>query len=230
MASAQPPTPSCLLDRIGSSVTIDSIVRAMAMLWAVPASLLIVSGYRFVFDRPPAALVATYIDVSRALVPLLAAFTMVVAAIWLVRSGRVMVAELDMPVRFRWSAHVWSGMVAVAALGGSIVMQASAFSPSLPVVAAVFGFVAGMGVPRRLLSIADPHDRALRGWAVLVSVMVFELTVGWLHSMTLVDGASIVSGLVVSARGLVMCGAVATVGVWAKNPQRSSAVTTVNVR
>jgi len=224
VASTQPPTPTCVLDQIGSSITIDSIVRAMAMLWAVPASLLTVAGYRFVFDRPPAAVVATYIDVSRAIVPPLAAFTVIVAAIWLVRSDRVMEADQHTTAPFRWSKHLWAGLVAVATLCCSIAMPASALAESLAMIAAVFGFVAGIGVPLRLHSFADPNDRALQSWAVLFLVMVFEVTVGWLHSMSLVDGASVLSGVATLARGLAMVGAIATVVVWARSPQRSSAM------
>ena len=147
MATTQTTTTSvnpCLLDEIGSAFTLEAVVRVMATLWTLPASLLTIAGYRYVFDRPPAPLVATYVDVSRAIVPLLAVFTLAIAAIWMVRTGRTLRRPTPAP-------------------------------------------------------------------AILLGLVVAESTVGWVHSMSLVDGASILSGAVALGRGLILVGAVGVV-------------------
>lgn len=219
MATTQPSTPTCVLDRLGSAVTIDSLVRVMAMLWALPASLLTIAGYRFVFDRPPAAVVATYVDVSRALIPLLTAFTVVLGGIWLVRSGRPLATVGDVTIAVKWRTHLGFGLVGLVALGAAIAAPTANTSTLLAISAAGFGFLAGMAIPRWLHAIGDQSDRPVFGWSLLATVMVFEVSIGWFHSMTLVDGASVLSGSMVLGRGLVMCGAIAAVVVWAQTPE-----------
>jgi len=197
-----------VLDQIGSALTIDSVVRTTALLWTLPASLLAIAGYRYVFDRPPAPLVAAYVEVARAAVPLLTAFTLLIGGIWLVRSGRWQRPARPGPLA--WTVHVQFAAVGIVALGVAVEATGQA-AVVLATLAAVSGFIGGMALPRWLLAVGARADRALAGWAVLTLGMVFETTLGWLHSSALIDGASFVSGALALVRGLLLLAAVIAV-------------------
>lgn len=177
-------------------------------MWLLPAVLLTIAGYRLVFDRPPAPLVATYIDVSRALVPLLAAFTAVVCLIWLVRTERL--TSWARGGQSQWR-HGQAAVLAVAAFAASLVSADAAISTRLAGVAAGFGFVGLLAMPRWLLHLANTEDRVVAGWIWLLAMVGFELTIGWFHSALTVDGASVFSGFVVLLRGVVLLAASAAV-------------------
>ncbi len=219
-ASAKPP--ACLLDELGSSLTWASVVRMMAFLWTAPAALVLVAGARIIFDRPPSPVATQYVDLSRAAAVVLAAFTVVTGGIWLVRSGRALPALDDL--NGTWmdvAGHLRFGVLAVIGLIAALVSESGGISLILASVAASAGFVAGLLLPRWIVRIAISSDavgsaagdrsgdRVAVCAAVLATAIVFEVTVGWWHSMLMVDGASVLSGVVAIIRGIVLVAAVA---------------------
>jgi hypothetical protein len=206
-----------VLDQIGSAVTIEAVVRVTATLWALPATLLTIAGYRSVADQPPAPLVATYLNVSRASVALLSAFTLLIAGLWLVRSGRDLRLRGGRSVRIGWPAHLSPALLGAVTLAVAFGSDDPTLTAVASLVAAMSWLVAGLVLPRWLLSIARSGDRAVVGWAVLSGVMVFELTLGWWHSATLVNGAPVVSAWLALGRGLLLCAAVVAVIAWSRS-------------
>ncbi len=212
---------ACLLDEIGSSFTCASVVRMMACLWTLPASLVLVAGVRIIVDRPPSPVATAYVDLSRAAAVLLAAFTLLIGGIWLVRSERVLPSVADLTGTWMDVAgHLRFSALAVVCLVAVVVAEPGGVSLILASVAAVAGFVAGLILPRWIIRIVvadDPaavrlgwqRDRAVVCAAVLAALIVFEVTVGWWHSMVMVDGASVLSGVVAIVRGLALTAAVA---------------------
>ena len=63
------------------------------------------------------------------------------------------------------------------------------------------------------MGVAWQRDRAVACAAVLATLIVFEVTVGWWHSMLMVEGASVLSGVVAVARGGALAAAVAVMVV-----------------
>jgi len=218
--AAAKPTP-CLLDEIGSSLTCASVVRMVAFLWTLPASLVLVAGVRIIFDRPPSPVATAYVDISRAAAVLLAAFTLLIGGIWLVRSDRVLPSLGDL--NGTWmnvAGHLRFGLLSAVGLVGALATEPGDASLILASVAALAGFVAGLVLPRWIIRIAvadNPaavrvgweRDRAVVCAAVLATLIVFEVTVGWWHSMLLADGASVLSGVVAIIRGVALTAAVA---------------------
>lgn len=212
---------ACLLDEIGSAFTCASVVRMMAFLWTVPASLVLVAGVRIIFDRPPSPVATAYVDLSRAAAVFLAAFTLLIGGIWLVRSERVLPSPGDL--NGTWmdvAGHLRFSALAIVGLVAAVVAEPRGVSLILASVAAVAGFVAGLILPRWIIRIAVAEapanvrlgwerDRAVVCAAALATLIVFEVTVGWWHSMVMVDGASVLSGVVAIIRGLALTTAVA---------------------
>lgn len=213
--------PACLLDEIGTSFTCASVVRMVAFLWALPASLVLVVGVRIIFDRPPSPVATEYLDLSRAAAVLLAAFTLLIGGIWLVRSNRTLPSLEDL--NGTWmnvAGHLRFAALSAAALVAALVTEPGDVSLILASVAALAGFIAGLVLPRWIIRIAVPDGRAAvrEGWqgdraivcaAALATLIAFEVTVGWWHSMVIVDGASVLSGVVAIVRGLALTAAVA---------------------
>lgn len=213
--------PACLLDEIGSSFSCASVVRMVAFLWTVPASLVLVAGLRIIFDRPPSAVATTYVDVSRAATVLLAAFTLLIGAIWLVRSNRTLPSLGELTGTWmNASGHLRFASLSGVALVAALASEPHGLSLILATVAALAGFIAGLVLPRWIIRIAvadNPsavrigweRDRAVVCAAVLATLIVFEVTLGWWHSMVMADGASVPSGVVAIVRGVALTAAVA---------------------
>lgn len=210
--------PACLLDDIGSSLTSASVVRMMALLWTIPASLVLVAGVRIIFDRPLSPLATGYVDLSRAASVVLAAFSLVIGGIWLVRSGRSLPSLGDLTgTRMSAAGHLRFGAVAVVGLVGGLVVA----SPVVATAAAVAGFLAGLVLPRWIIRISVPpsgtatirlaweRDRAVACASGLATLIVFEVTVGWWHSMLMTKEASMLFGVVAVVRGVSLTVAVA---------------------
>ncbi len=212
---------ACLLDEIGSSVTCASVVRLVAFLWMVPASLVLVAGVRIIFDRPPSPVATAYVELGRATAVLLAAFTLLIVGIWLVRSERPLPSLGALTGSWMSAAgHLRFATLSAVALLAVPVAEPADMSLLLASLAALAGFVAGLMLPRWIVRIAaDGGPASMRlGWqqdrpvvcaAVLATLIVFEVTVGWWHSMLMVDGASILSGVVAVVRGFALTAAVA---------------------
>lgn len=218
-------TPACLLDEIGTSITCASVVRLVAVLWTVPASLVLVAGVRIIFDRPPTPVATGFVDLSRAAAVLLAAFTLLIGGIWLVRSDRMMPSLGDL--NGTWmdvAGHMRFAALSAVALVAAIVTEPGALSLVLASVAALGGFIAGLVLPRWIIrtAIADQPAAVRLGWqrdravvcaAALATLIVFEVTVGWWHSLVIVDGASVLSGVIAIIRGVALTAAVAAMVV-----------------
>lgn len=226
-------TPACLLDEIGSSFTCASVVRIVAFLWTMPASLVLVAGARIIFDRPPSPVATAYVDLSRAAAVLLAAFTLVTGGIWLVRSERELPSLGELTGTWMNAAgHLRFGALSAVALVAALVTEPGGLSIVLASGAAAAGFIAGLVLPRWIIRIAvadNPsavrigweRDRAVVCATVLATSIVFEVTVGWWHSMVMADGASVLSGVVAIVRGVALTAAVAAMIIGSRRPLRS---------
>lgn len=192
----------------------------VAFLWTLPASLVLVAGVRIIFDRPPSPVATAYVDISRGAAVLLAAFTLLIGGIWLVRSDRVLPSLGDL--NGTWmdvAGHLRFGFLSAVGLVAALATEPVGVSLILASAAALAGFVAGLVLPRWIIRIAvadSPtdvrvgweRDRAVVCAAVLATLIVFEVTVGWWHSMLLADGASVLSGVVAMIRGIALTAAV----------------------
>lgn len=193
----------------------------IAFLWTVPASLVLVAGARIIFDRPPSPVATAYVDLSRAAAAVLAAFTLLIGGIWLVRSDRVLPSPGDLTGTWMNAAgHLRFAALSTIALVSALLIEPRGLSIVLASVAALAGLIAGLIVPRWIMRIAvadNPsavrigweRDRAVVCAAVLATLIVFEVTVGWWHSMVMADGASVLSGVVAIVRGAALTAAVA---------------------
>ncbi len=216
-------TVTCLLDEIGSSLSWASVVRVTAFLWTIPAAIVMVAGIRITFDRPPSPLATAYVDLSRAIAVVLAAFTIVIGGIWLVRSSRTLPSVGELAASpLSGACHLRFALIAALSLSGALIVDPGGLSLTLASVAAASGFVAGMLLPRWILRIdGTGRDQAVDCAAALSALIVFEVTVGWWHSMLMVDGASVLSGIVAIARGLALAAAVAAMIIGSRTSTRA---------
>ncbi len=209
------------------------IVRLLVLLWAAPAMLMTVGGTRALLGSITPIALTGYLAVARAAMVVLAIFTLLVGAMWVVRVWDHVPGLSALTIGFwgslgRWTTHLRFLMVATGcALAAPSLGSAAVVAWSM---AAAFAFVAGLLLPRWLTR--SGHDGG-KAFAWLAGLLGFELTVGWLvWSLAESLPAEAMAGFAV-ARGLGMVVAVLAstyrLGIGLVAPAQSRPVATPSV-
>lgn len=173
-------------------------LQSFCVAWIVPAVALAWTGLGAVGLRvADDAAVAVAIDRIQALTVLLAIFTVIVGAIWAVRTwGRAPSLGSGRRLLPGGSVHLVALLVALIAICGAT--AAPELADALTPIAAVSAFCAGLVLPRLLL--LAPIGQTVPA-VTLATVVTYQLTMGWLHSIYPTAGLSwllVVEGLLLA--------------------------------
>lgn len=213
------------------------VVRLLVLLWAAPAMLMTVGGTRALFGSiTPTALIG-YLAVARAAMVVLAIFTLLVGAMWVVRTWDHIPGLSSLTMGCWGSLGRWTTHLRFLVIGVGCALVAPSLGSAAMVAwsgAAASAFVAGLLLPRWLTR--SGHDGGV-AFAWLAGLLGFELTVGWLiwslaESLPAAVAGSAVAGFAM-ARGLALVVAVLAstfrLGVGIGAPADSRSVTTRSV-
>lgn len=210
------PTPTCLLDELSAVANCTSVVRLLVLLWWAPALLMIVGGGRLMLGATGPAELAGYLAVARGATVVLAIFTLLVGAMWVVRTWESVPglydasADDDLGVGpgeprselERFGLH--SRFLVLALIAALAAPSLGALTDPAWLVAATCGFLSGLAIPRWLNR--SGHQTA-RAFAALAVLMLFELTIGWRIGAAVPPLSPELVGALTLTRGLALMGA-----------------------
>ncbi len=175
-ASADSADPACAIEQWTQHIGIREVLRFLILLWAGPAAAMFVASTGLLRQQSQLASFQDSMIFSRSLFATLAVFTLLVGAMWLVRSAVVL------PPRQALGDGLGGWRLHVAALAASVVLApfllvGGAVQGNVGILVAACAFVAGCGLPRWLLHTSMESAQPLAGFAFCIAL---EMTVGWL--------------------------------------------------
>ncbi len=168
--------PECAIEEWTQHLGIREVFRFLILLWAGPASAMFVASTAIL--RQPSELSGFQDSMifSRALFATLSVFTVLVGAIWLVRS------TIALPTFRSLGSGVIGWRLHAVGLAGAIAFAPFTFvggaaQDGIRILVACCALAAGCGLPRWLLTTSLSAAQPLAGFAFCLTL---EMTVGWL--------------------------------------------------
>lgn len=185
-----------VVENIESRFTPDHVMRMLAFAWLVPAISLCILGMTEVADLSiiEASDRVQRLHEVRAVVTLLSILTVLMGTIWALRSWDLL-PGLGSIKQDSWRLGPKFHGFALAVAAGAILAApfvdggTSGLDLILWWTAAVAAFVGGSMLPRWLRQIGEFSSQSM---AFFAAVIVYQLTIGWLHMVTWTAVGSIV--------------------------------------
>lgn len=197
-------TPSCALEEWTQNFGIQDVVRYLLLIWAGPAAAMFATGASVLVDDGALPGFHDSMVFSRAWFATLSVFTMLIGAMWLVRSATQLPSYEVLGSGWTgWKLHV-AGLVGFFALS-LVAPTAGAFERPFWLAAASAALLAGSGLSRWLLRVPVVSAQPL---AAFLFFATFEMTVGWMWWDPVSDLGVAVLGATTLARGLALIGCV----------------------
>ncbi len=204
-----------LADRLGARLTCQTVLQGLLALWFLPAAVQFVVGASAVFGLPAPGsdAIAQRVDLVWATVAILSLPTLLVGAMWAIRSWPSFPSGAEVPDR--WAHGV--GLTLCIACVPLLPMMTSLAPSLLPIVLlfmATCGFVVGLYPARWVQGVGSREAEML---AAFLMVMAFQLSIGWFHLTTWGSATSLLLACEGAALAVTSLGSVRAVSAMTAN-------------